>query len=121
MDDNPEIEGRETTLFTELDAFSWILFNPLFSISLCNATRFISTCLLTSSRMFSKFPVSMLSEPGGKSELLISSANFRAKTLLSSEYEITEQPSVKGGSKLNKRSFNETVELLSENTTPIGF
>ena len=71
--------------------------------------------------MFSKFPVSMLSEPGGKSELLISSANFRAKTLLSSEYEITEQPTVKGGSKLNKRSFNETVELLSENTTPIGF
>ena len=115
------MEGKETTLFTELDAFSWILFNPSFSISLCNATRFISTCLLTSSRMFSNFPVSILSEPAGKSELLISSANFRAKTLLSSEYEITEQPTVKGGSKLNKSSFNETVELLSENTTPIGF
>ena len=85
MDDKPSKDGCEITLLTDSEAFCSIAFNPSLSSSLWSATKFISTCLLTSLRIFSNFPESIFKDPDGKSELLISSANFNARTLFSSE------------------------------------
>ena len=83
-------------LFTELEAFSWIFFKISLGIILQIETKVISTCLLTSSKIFSNWPESIFNEPGGKSELFISSANLSAIIDDSSENEITEDPTVKG-------------------------